>query len=223
MSSHLKALASRTNPESLALFPLQGAILLPACDLPLNVFEPRYLNLVDDALKADRLIGIIQPFDNAIHKTGGLGRIIQFAEMDNGQYMIVLRGLKRFLVIEELQVKTPYRQAKVDFTDFQNDIEIHDKTPKSEALSGNKQAQKEKRNALIVAMKTYAKHLGVELDWEALAKMPLPHLIDQTAQISPFEPNDKQSLLEAKTHEERRRLLIGLMHLYSGNSGSMMQ
>lgn len=219
MGTQLKALAKRTNPDSIAIFPLAGAILLPGCDLPLNIFEPRYLNLIDDALKSDRIIGIVQPHGDKLHKVGGLGRIIQFAEMDDGRYMIVLRGLKRFEIVQEMEKKTPYRQAEIDFSKFANDIEIHDNELKSEALSGHK----EKRASLVAGMKAYAKHLGVILDWDALGQISLPRLIDQTAQISPFEPDDKQSLLEAKTHEDRRRLLVGLMGLYSGNSGSMMQ
>ena len=142
---------------------------------------------------------------------GGLGRIIQFAEADDGRYMIVLRGLKRFSIVKSVEKKTPYAQAKVSYDDFVTDIDIHDLTPTPEAFS----AAKSERSALTMAMKSYASTLGVKLDWEALKEIPLDRLVDQAAMISPFGAEDKQSLLEAKTHEERRRLLVGLMHLYS--------
>ena len=124
MSSHYKSLARRTNPETIAIFPLKGAVLFPGCDLPLNVFEPRYLNMVDDALKGERLIGMIQSDDkneNGLTSTGSLGRITQFSETDDGRYLIVLKGLKRFHYTREAEVKTPYRQAHVDFTAFADD------------------------------------------------------------------------------------------------------
>ncbi len=212
MGTHFKALAAQTNPDRLALFPLAGSILLPGTDLPLNVFEPRYLNMVDDALKAERLIGMIQPRSgDDLYEIGGLGRILQFAEMEDGRYMIVLRGLKRFRLVGEAEAVTPYRQGLVSFEGFESDVDIHEDNDSPEAL---KSGQSE-RGALTMAMKAYAKTLGVELDWEALAQIPLDRLVDQAAMISPFKPDDKQSLLEARTHEERRHLLIGLMHLYA--------
>ena len=212
MGTHLKALASRTNPKTVALFPLSGTVLLPGSDLPLNIFEPRYLNMIDDALKAERLIGMVQELeDGRLTKIGGLGRIIQFAEMEDGRYMVVLRGLKRFHLGADIQAKTPYMQANVNFVGFEADVNIHEDSQTPEALSVNKS----ERGALTMAMKSYAKTLGVRLDWANLKQIPLDRLVDQAAMISPFGPEDKQSLLEAKTHEDRRRLLIGLMHLYS--------
>ena len=212
MSTHYKSLARRTNPEVIPIFPLSGAVLLPGCDLPLNIFEPRYLNMVDDALKTDRLIGMVQSDGDKVKAIGGLGRIIQFSETDDGRYLIVLKGLKRFTVAEELPLEKPYRQAKVTYTDFATDPDFHMPEKLPEALSDK---GGENRAALTVAMKSFAKSLGVDVDWEALSEIPLPRLIDQAAMISPFRAEDKQSLLEAPNSEERRRLLIGLMHLYS--------
>lgn len=212
MSSHYKALARRTNPEVISIFPLSGAVLLPGCDLPLNVFEPRYLNMVDDALKADRLIGMVQSDGDKVKAVGGLGRIIQFSETEDGRYLIVLKGLKRFTVAEELPLEQPYRQAKVTYVDFATDPDFHMPEMMPEALSDK---GGEQRSALTLAMKSFAKSLGVQVDWEALSEIPLPRLIDQAAMISPFRSEDKQSLLEAPSSEERRRLLVGLMHLYS--------
>lgn len=211
MSSHYKALARRTKPGTIPLFPLSGAVLLPGCDLPLNVFEPRYLNMVDDALKNERLIGMIQTDGDELRTIGGLGRIIQFAEQDDGRYLIVLKGLKRFKITGFADVTTPYRQAHVSYDGFDMDADVHSSSLESETLSG----ARSERAALTVAMKSFARTLGVQVDWDALSEIPLPRLIDQAAMISPFKPDDKQSLLESEDSESRRRLLIGLMHLYA--------
>jgi len=214
MSTHYKALARRTSPEVIPLFPLNGAVLLPACDLPLNIFEPRYLNMIDDALKADRLIGMVQSRKAGLVSVGGLGRIIQFSETEDGRYLIVLKGLKRFKITEEVETTCPYRQAKVDYDLFANDADIHAAKQTSEALS---ESGRTDRSTLTVAMKALAKKIGVAVDWDALSEIPLPVLVNQAAMISPFQPEDKQSLIEAVSTDERRRLLIGLMHLYAGS------
>lgn len=190
--------------------------MLPGCDLPLNIFEPRYLNMVDDALKADRLIGMVQNIDDKLASTGGLGRITQFSETDDGRYLIVLRGLKRFNVIGELDNPMPYRIAKLDYSAYEKDVDAHMDAELPEALLDKGGSE---RAALTLAMKTFAAHLGVEVDWNGLSEIPLHRLIDQAAMISPFNPHDKQSLLEARDHNERRQLLVGLMNAYSrGNN-----
>jgi Lon protease-like protein len=217
MSAHYKSLARRTTPSRIPIFPLGGAVLLPVCDLPLNIFEPRYLNMIDDALKGDRLIGMVQTTDDGIADVGGLGRIIQFSETDDGRYLIVLKGLRRFRITATPDVSSPYRQADVNYDGFDEDPDLHAVRQTSEALS---ETGRSDRAALTVAMKALAKAVGVEVDWTALAEIPLPVLVNQAAMISPFSAVDKQSLLEAQTSDERRRLLIGLMHLYaSGGAG----
>ena len=212
MSSHYKSLARRFNPSEIALFPLSGAIILPGCDLPLNIFEPRYLNMVDDALKQNRLIGMIQNQDGKIANIGSLARITQFSETKDGRYLIVLRGLKRFSIISELDVSTPYRIAVPDFSKFEEDIDAHIDSNIPETLADKNGA---KRAALVAAMKRYAAVLNVELNWKALNEIPLTRLIDQAAMISPLKTEDKQSLLEVSDHDTRRQMLIGLMGLYS--------
>jgi len=223
MSAHYKSLTRRTNPKQVAVFPLNGTVLLPACDLPLNIFEPRYLNMVDDALKGDRLIGMVQNQGGRLAKIGGLGRITQFSESEDGRYLIVLKGLKRFSIISESDVKTPYRQAKISFEGFEGDADIHNARQTSEALSG----KSGDRTTLTIAMKALAKTLGVQIDWNSLAEIPLPILVNQAAMISPFAAEDKQSLIEAVSTDDRRRLLIGLMHLYAskdmGNNSNQPQ
>lgn len=223
MSAHYKSLTRRTNPEQVAIFPLNGAVLLPACDLPLNIFEPRYLNMIDDALKGDRLIGMVQKQDGRLAKVGGLGRITQFSESEDGRYLIVLKGLKRFSITSEADVKTPYRQAKISYEGFEADADIHNARQTSEVFDG----KTGERSTLTVAMKALAKTLRVEIDWDSLAEIPLPILVNQSAMISPFAAEDKQSLLEAISTDDRRRLLIGLMHLYAskdmGNNNNQPQ
>lgn len=216
MSAHYKSLARRTNPESVALFPLNGTVLLPGCDLPLNIFEPRYLNMIDDALRGDRLIGMVQSNGEELAKVGGLGRISQFSETEDGRYLVALKGLKRFHLEDELKATTPYRQGKISFEGFEHDADTHDAKQTSEALSESGRAD---RATLTVAMKALAKAVNVQVDWKSLKEIPLPLLINQSAMISPFQPEDKQSLLEATTSDDRRRLLIGLMHLYAGQLG----
>jgi Lon protease-like protein len=179
--------------------------------------------MIDDALKGDRLIGMVQKQDGRLAKVGGLGRITQFSESEDGRYLIVLKGLKRFSITSEADVKTPYRQAKVSYDGFEADADIHNARQTSEVFDG----KTGERSTLTVAMKALAKTLRVEIDWDSLAEIPLPILVNQSAMISPFAAEDKQSLLEAVSTDDRRRLLIGLMHLYAskdmGNSNNQPQ
>jgi len=175
--------------------------------------------MIDDALRTERLIGMVQNQSedqgNGLAPIGGLGRISQFSETDDGRYLVVLKGLKRFRIVEELITDAPYRQARVSFAEFAHDADTHSAQQTSEALSESGRAD---RAALTVAMKSLAKAVGVDVDWTALQEIPLPLLVNQAAMISPFQPADKQSLIEAGTVDERRRLLIGLMHLYASQA-----
>ncbi len=219
MSVHYKSLARRTCPKTVAVFPLNGAVLLPGCELPLNVFEPRYLNMVDDALKGERLIGMIQTNSESkseLCRVGCLGRIMHFSEQDDGRYLIVLKGLKRFNYGKGVNADTPYRQAEINFDGFELDADLHDPKTLPEAMTDIGGTD---RTTLTVAMKSLAKVLQVSIDWDSIAEIPLPQLINQTTMISPFKPADKQSLLEAVTTDERRKLLVGLLHLYAATGG----
>jgi len=221
----MKSIARRLSPHQIAIFPLGGTALLPGCELPLNIFEPRYLNMVDDALKGDRLIGMIQPQyavdgvnvdgpQPALAKIGTLGRLRQFSETDDGRYMISLVGLKRFKLTGEADVTTPYRQALVSYDDFAEDIDIHETQNMPPAMTESSA----ERARLTASMKSFAKSLGVEVDWDGLNSIAMDRLVDQTSMISPFGAQDKQSLLEAHNHEERRKLLIGLMEIYTAQA-----
>ncbi len=227
MSAHLRTLARRLSPDVIPVFPLGGTILLPGCELPLNIFEPRYLNMIEDSLKGDRLIGMVQsavdPARHAPHKDGtkplapigGLGRIKQFSESDDGRYLIVLTGLKRFTILGDADGVTPYRRARVSYDAFEHDIDAHIAPTLPKAMSENAQARAE----MTSAMKSFARAIGVEVDWDALQSVPMDNLVDQASMISPFDAFDKQSLLEAPDHTARRRLLVGLMTMYAKTSG----
>lgn len=227
MSAHLRTLARRLSPEVIPVFPLGGTILLPGCELPLNIFEPRYLNMIEDSLKADRLIGMVQnavdPGKHAPHAEGAkplapigaLGRIKQFSETDDGRYLIVLTGLKRFRIMGDVEGTSPYRRAHVGYDEFAADIDAHIAPTLPKAMSENSQD----RSEMTAAMKGFARAIGVEVDWDALQSVPMDSLVDQASMIAPFDAFDKQSLLEAPDHAARRRLLVGLMSMYAKTTG----
>lgn len=197
-------------PDRIAVFPLDGALLLPGRQLPLNIFEPRYLNMIDDALAGPRCLGMIQT-DGTARQTaegkvpglagvGCLGRITQFSETDDGRYMVVLTGLSRFAVTREVGVQTPYRQADVDYSPYLRDS--RDPGPHEDA-----------RSDFMVALRAYAKLFPVEVEWEAFDRMNFSTLVDEMALLCPFDRENKQRLLEATTFEMRRALLVDLFRL----------
>ena len=192
-------------PQTIPLFPLVGAILMPRGVLALNVFEPRYLNMVDDALAGDRLIGMIQPAigdeDNPapdLSDVGTVGRITAFSETDDGRYLITLTGICRFDLNQELETGTPYRQALVSFDAFEHDFV---------------QARGERidRDGLIKSLKSYASLHGFVVDWESVEQAPTETIVNVAAQICPFDPAAKQAMLEALTLEDRTQALLALL------------
>ena len=192
-------------PQTLPLFPLAGAILLPRGVMALNVFEPRYLNMVDDALGGERLIGMIQPAggeDSEAHPrladVGTVGRITAFNETDDGRYLITLTGICRFDLEQELEAGSPYRQAIVSYEAF---------TPDFTASHG----RSIDRDGLIAALKTYAALHGFQVDWESVEEAPTETIVNVAAQICPFDSGAKQALLEALSLEERANTLMALL------------
>jgi hypothetical protein len=190
------------------VFPLAGVILLPRGQLPLNVFEPRYLAMVDDAFLAQRLIGIIQPSGDGgglvrpkLFSVGGIGRITSFAETDDGRYLITLTGLSRFEILRELDVSTPYRQVEASYERF-----AQDRMPATEDASFD-------RPALLHALRRYFTVNRIESDWEAIERAPGEALVNSLSMIAPVEPAEKQALLEAPSLSERARILIALIEL----------
>jgi hypothetical protein len=201
-------MASDTLPQRFPIFPLRGALLLPGGNLPLNIFEPRYLQMTRDAMQTDQIIGMIQPRDGggeetpAVYGTGCAGRITSFEETQDGRYLITLTGVSRFDVVEELVTVTPYRQIVASFGRFDADL---DPTPADTSLRGS----------LIEAMHAYFDRQRIEIDWDAVDQAPFDGLVTSLAMICPFAPSEKQALLEATDQNARLDTLIALMRMHS--------
>jgi Lon protease-like protein len=194
-------------PDRFPVFPLRGAMLLPGGNLPLNIFEPRYLQMVRDAMRTDRVIGMIQPRAEAedgaepeLFGTGCVGRITNFSETDDGRFLITLTGVSRFDVAQELFVATPYRQVIADFARWRADL--HPIAPPDELKA-----------KLSRVLKAYFDLHGIEADWTAIESAPLAGLVTSLCMICPFEAGEKQALLEAANIERQARLLIALMEM----------
>ncbi len=194
-------------PTEFAVFPLPGAVLLPGGRLPLNIFEPRYLNMVDDVLGEGRIIGMIQP-DQArgrtptgpgLYKVGCLGRITSFSETDDGRYLITLAGLTRFAVSVELELQRGYRRVRADLARFKADLEPEDR--------------RIERDGLLLALRAYFAARGFDANWDAINEMPDSLLVATLSMVCPFEPSEKQALLEAAGIEERTRTLLVLLQM----------
>jgi Lon protease-like protein len=192
-------------PQELALFPLSGAILLPRAELPLNVFEPRYLEMVEDALRGDRMIGMIQP-DAArpdcargpgLFEVGCAGRITQFAETGDGRLLVTLTGVSRFKVAQELETATAYRRSAVDFSPYAGDLVA------CSSLDG-------RRADVMAALRRFAQARSVQIDWEGVEETPTEALVNALAMMSPFGVAEKQALVEASTLDQRAAALIAM-------------
>lgn len=197
-------------PQVIPIFPLDGVLLLPHGMLPLNIFEPRYLNMIDDVMAGDRIIGMVQTrgpvadleevAPNVAH-IGCAGRITSYAETPDGRYLITLTGACRFRVGAELPVRTPYRQVRADFAPFEPDLR-----PLEEGSSAG-------RPALLEALKAYLEHRGMDVDWRMAREAPLEALVNSLAMALPFDPAEKQALLEAADLEARRTALTALLRI----------
>ena len=217
MSTHASYKGPADCPAVIPVFPLSGALLLPRGQMPLNIFEPRYLAMVDDAM-ADRarLIGMIQP-DTAhpgpdekpnLYKIGCVGRITQIAETGDGRYLVELTGVARFRIEEELTVLTPYRQCRVDYS-FADDFVAR----KGEELVD--------RKALLKALAGFLKANKLNADWEGIEKAPNEALVNALAMMSPYGSADKQAMLEAPDLKTRAEILVALteIELAKGSEG----
>lgn len=195
-------------PETFPVFPLTGALLLPRARLPLNIFEPRYLNMVDDALSSERLIGMVQPADPEadlaappLYPIGCAGRIISFAETEDGRYLITLTGVCRYRIKQELSSTTPYRQVVADFTAYRDDLR-----PAKDDKSVD-------RRRLLRVLKIYLEIQNLETDWESVERAPGEALVNSLSMICPFDPQEKQALLEAATLHDRSEILTALIEM----------
>lgn len=194
-------------PATVSLFPLDSVVLLPRRELPLNVFEPRYLALIDAALAGNRLIGIIQTIDDvtdphpALQTVGSLGRITAFSEQSEGRYVICLTGVSRFRITSEVKADTLYRQVHVDYSDYKNDV----------GTAGNDQDIN--RAQLLEVFSAYLKSRQLDTDWDQVEKADNATLVDTLSMISPFGAREKQALLEAASLAERAEILVALTQM----------
>lgn len=201
-------------PKTIPVFPLPGVLLLPRGRLPLNVFEPRYLAMTEDALGAgDRLIGMIQPTEAerpgqppALYSVGCAGRISTFSETEDGRYLITLTGVCRFTVAEEVATMRGYRRVVPDFARWQGDLDSEE--PVTFA-----------RERLLAALKGFFASNGMTADWSAIEGSPDERLVTTLAMFCPFEPQEKQALLECETLAERASTLIALLEIGSRGGG----
>lgn len=197
-------------PEVIPVFPLPGALLLPRGQMPLNIFEPRYLAMVDDALRdGHRLIGMIQPDTTRADKTeapslysvGCVGRITELAESGDGRYLIELTGIARFRVEQELTVGTAYRQCRVTFAPFADDFV---------ARKGENAVD---RQALLTALRAFLDANNLNADWEGIEKAPNEALVNALAMMSPYGSAEKQALLEAPDLKTRAEILVAITEI----------
>jgi Lon protease-like protein len=196
-------------PLVIPVFPLDGALLLPGGQLPLNIFEPRYLNMFDDAMSGERIIGMVQTRPGGeverpnLAPVGCAGRVTSFAETSDGRYLVTLTGVCRFRVGDELPSRSPYRQVRVDFTRFEDDL----REASPHAVSTGE------ASPLLDALRRYLDHRGLAIDWTSAEAAPSDALINSLAMALPFEPVEKQALLEAPTLVERRETLVALLEI----------
>ena len=193
-------------PETLPVFPLPGALMLPRARLPLNIFEPRYLAMLDGALKTEhRLIGMIQPLESrgdgppTLRKIGCAGRVTSLSETEDGRYLIALTGICRFRVVEEIEGFTPYRRVKADWGGFERDLGRGDQDPDFD------------RPAFLDLLRRYFEAARLSSDWESLEQADEEMLINSLSMLCPFAVEEKQALLEAPRLAERRETICALM------------
>ena len=196
-------------PNKLAIFPLTGAVLFPQTQLPLNIFEPRYLQMIDEVLSSpDRIMGMIQPNvskndpnSKNLKKVGCAGRISSFSETGDGRYLVTLTGLIRFEVNNELDTTTQYRQIITNYDNYKEDL-----------LPAN--VENIDRKSLLILIKKYLEQRNLLIDWEIIEQSPTEQLINYSGVLVPFEPEEKQLLLETKSLFDRCKTLESLFQSY---------
>ena len=212
MSSYLR---TADLPQMIPIFPLDGALLLPGGELPLQIFEPRYLNMVDDVMAGDRIIGMIQTRGGGdrsrplLSDVGCAGRITSYAETSDGRYLITLTGICRFEIGEELPLRGPYRQLRARYERFEDDLNELETTPCPEAS----------RERFAKALKRYLNQRDLDIDWDTAANAPLEALVNSLAMGLPFDPAEKQALLEAPDLTGRFETLSTLLEIDALDDG----
>jgi uncharacterized protein len=201
-------------PKTIPVFPLSGALLLPRTDLPLNIFEPRYLAMIEDAMKAERIIGIIQPKENddsdepKLEAVGCAGRITSYSETDDGRLLITITGVCRFNLKKEVSTKTPYRLFNVDYKPFAIDF-----VNETGARSVN-------RDQLVTAFRQYLEANNMSADWNEVNSVSTEVLVNTLSLLAPYPAREKQALLEAPDLKSRADVLVALTEIALAKSGS---
>jgi len=196
-------------PQSIPVFPLPGALLLPNGQMPLNIFEPRYIAMIDAVLAGERIIGMVQPaFSNTqVHETTGLcrigcaGRLVSFSETGDGRYLISLIGVARFSITRELETTTPFRQVLVDWTTYAHDLHI------------DKSCELVDRPTLLKTFKSYLEANNLEADWESIESAQTEILVNALSMMSPYSVAEKQALLEADNLKVRADTLVAITEM----------
>lgn len=194
-------------PETFPVFPLPGALLLPRGQIPLNIFEPRYIEMVDEALRTNRVIGMIQPDDDnqtvvpKLYSVGCAGRLTQFAETGDGRYLITLVGIARFQVLEEIETMTSFRQVRASFAPYTRDFQ---------AREGEEYVDRE---GVLKVLRDFAAATEIDINWEGIDRTPNEALVNALSMMSPFGPKEKQALLEAETLKDRAEALIAITEI----------
>jgi Lon protease-like protein len=210
-------------PAQIPIFPLDGALLLPRAQLPLNIFEPRYLDMVEDTMSGDRVIGMVQtsadeaepPTGPALCRVGCCGRITSYAEVPDNRLQIVLTGVCRFRIVTELPVRTAYRQVKADYRDFTDDL-----------VPGTGEDAVD-RAGLLQTFKAYLDANSMDANWDEVSAASNETLVNALSMLSPYPPEEKQALLEADDLKSRAEVLVALTEMVlarqSGSDTSHLQ
>ena len=206
-------------PDIVPVFPLPGALLLPRSRLPLHLFEPRYLQMLEDVMKTShRLIGMIQPYDapgqnGKLHSIGCSGRLTAFSETEDGRYMITLSGMSRFRIVKEVEGFTPYRRCEVAWNGFERDLGPTETDTQFDRVE------------FMNLLGQFFDDRGLSTDWESLQEAEDELLINSLSMLCPFDPEDKQALLEAPSLSTRRETLVTLIEyaLRGGTNDEVMQ
>jgi len=200
-------------PKIIPLFPLSNFIIFPHTTVPLNIFEPRYVQMVNDSLKTNKMIGLIQPKKNkdntipVLHEVGCLGKITSFRDTSDGRYLIDLNGLSRFKIMKEIKNNKPYSEYEVSFENYENDI-----NQQKERL------QFSDLKLIFKDLKTLFEKKGYIINWKSLEKQNLNETINALAMASPFSLEEKQILLESEDIEARKNLIAEILNTYSYDS-----
>ncbi|MFK7839924.1 MAG: LON peptidase substrate-binding domain-containing protein [Bdellovibrionales bacterium] len=199
-------------PDTIAIFPLTGVLLLPHGNLPLNIFEPRYVEMIDDAMASSKLIGMVQPKKSdangtkTLYQTGCVGKITEFAETPDGRYIINLTGICRFHITNELDTPRPYRIVQPDWKEYDGDVKI----PKNLGVD---------REKLMILLSEFFNQNGMSCDFDKFETIPDSRLITTLAMICPFEPSEKQALLEKICHKERFETFMTMLEMAINSNG----